>query len=247
MVTASVMRRPAENSDLMPSRCSMVAIWGPPPCPTTGLIAVCSKSTISRANALARSSAPMAWPPYLMTMVSSSYCCICGSASDRMRAWSSGLICCESVMKRLSSFPVLAGFYLIGGQGAKCHLPLVHSSEMPGVPRMLRSAPLLRRGALLIRGPSRGEDGSRLCGAAQGRCTASGTRETGRASASHRPCRGHGQHQPARDEQCTAGRRGQRKQAVAGILAQGQIAGEQGGGDDEAVGGRNPDPGVDDA
>jgi hypothetical protein len=36
----------------------------------------------------------------------------------------------------------------------------------PGVPRMLRSAPRLRRGALLIRGPSSNEDGSRLCGAA---------------------------------------------------------------------------------
>ena len=31
----------------------MVAICGPPPCTTTGLIAVCSSSTMSRANALA--------------------------------------------------------------------------------------------------------------------------------------------------------------------------------------------------
>jgi len=31
---------------------------------------------------------------------------------------------------------------------------------------MLRSAPLLRRGALLVRGPSFRTDGARLCGAA---------------------------------------------------------------------------------
>src|SRR5438094_240482 len=86
----------------MPSRCSMVAICGPPPCTTTGLMAVCSNRTISRANAFATSSAPMAWPPYLMTMVSSSYRCMCGSASDRMWAWSSGLISGASVMKRVS-------------------------------------------------------------------------------------------------------------------------------------------------
>ncbi len=53
MVAASVMRRPAANSDWMPSRFSMVAICGPPPCTTTGLMAVCSSSTMSRANALA--------------------------------------------------------------------------------------------------------------------------------------------------------------------------------------------------
>src|SRR5580698_3766552 len=39
---------------------------------------------------------------------------------------------------------------------------------MPCVPRMLRNTPLLRRGALLIRGPYvvGGRPGSRLCGAA---------------------------------------------------------------------------------
>jgi hypothetical protein len=42
---------------------------------------------------------------------------------------------------------------------------------------MLRSAPRLRRDALLIRGPSCfAACGSRLCGAPQRRCTASGTR-----------------------------------------------------------------------
>src|SRR6266481_2874132 len=55
MVAASVMRRPAANSDWMPSRFSMVAICGPPPCTTTGLMAVCSSRTMSRANALAMS------------------------------------------------------------------------------------------------------------------------------------------------------------------------------------------------
>src|SRR6266436_5360380 len=44
---------------------------------------------------------------------------------------------------------------------------------------MLRSAPLLRRGALLIRGPRLHLHGSRLCGApSKRRCTASGTRWT---------------------------------------------------------------------
>ena len=33
---------------------------------------------------------------------------------------------------------------------------------------------------------------------------------------------------------------------MAGIVAQRQVAGEQGGGDDEAAGGQNPDPGMDD-
>lgn len=50
MVAASVMRRPEANSDLMPSRLSIAAICGPPPCTTTGLIAVCSSSTMSLAN-----------------------------------------------------------------------------------------------------------------------------------------------------------------------------------------------------
>jgi hypothetical protein len=56
----------------MPSRFSIAAICGPPPCTTTGLIAVCSSSTMSRANSRAASSSPMAWPPYLITTVSSS-------------------------------------------------------------------------------------------------------------------------------------------------------------------------------
>jgi len=36
----------------------------PPPCTTTGLMAVCSIRTMSRAKLLAMSSSPMAWPPY---------------------------------------------------------------------------------------------------------------------------------------------------------------------------------------
>ena len=66
----------------------MSPICGPPPCTTTGLIAVCSISTMSRANDLAPASSPIAWPPYFTTTISSSYCCMCGSASDKMRAWS---------------------------------------------------------------------------------------------------------------------------------------------------------------
>jgi hypothetical protein len=38
----------------------------------------------------------------LMTIVSSSYCCMWGSASDRMRAWSRALMMGASVMKRIS-------------------------------------------------------------------------------------------------------------------------------------------------
>ena len=72
MVAASVMRRPPANSDLMPSRLSISPICGPPPCTTTGLMAVCSISTMSRAKLRARSSSPMAWPPYFTTTISSS-------------------------------------------------------------------------------------------------------------------------------------------------------------------------------
>jgi len=71
-VCASVMRRPPANCDCTPAFFSIASICGPPPCTTTGLIAVCSRSTMSRANERATSSSPMAWPPYLMTIVSSS-------------------------------------------------------------------------------------------------------------------------------------------------------------------------------
>src|SRR6516164_814116 len=54
IVAASVMRRPPANSDLMPSRLSISPICGPPPCTTTGLMAVCSISTMSRAKSFAR-------------------------------------------------------------------------------------------------------------------------------------------------------------------------------------------------
>src|SRR5262249_15065773 len=185
MVAASVIRRPAANSDWMLSRLSMVAICGPPPCTTTGLIAVCSSSTMSRANAFAVSSAPMAWPPYLMTMVSSSYCCICGSASDRMRAWSSGLM---SVMERVSVAGGRVGRFLSDCRG--------------------------ERKALLI---------------------------------PPRPDRREREQQPAHDQQRAAGRRGEGKQAVAGILPQGEIAREQDARDDEAEAGGESQPCVDQA
>jgi hypothetical protein len=44
---------------------------------------------------------------------------MCGSASDRMRAWSRALIKGASVMKRVSLPAGWGGFYLIGGQRAK--------------------------------------------------------------------------------------------------------------------------------
>src|SRR6516225_10421392 len=90
IVAASVMRRPPANRDSMPNLLSMPPICGPPPCTTTGLMAVCSISTMSRAKLFAISSSPMAWPPYFTTTISSSYCCMCGSASERTRAISWG-------------------------------------------------------------------------------------------------------------------------------------------------------------
>jgi hypothetical protein len=54
----------------------------------------------------------------------------------------------------------------VGGHFGCCAVQM-QSVALGFVPRMLRSAPLLRRGALLIRGPSGTikRDGSRLCGA----------------------------------------------------------------------------------
>ena len=85
----------------------MSPICGPPPCTTTGLIAVCSISTMSRAKLCAIASLPIAWPPYFTTTISSSYCCMCGSASIRMRAWSCGAT--VIVRSRVVCGPLLAG------------------------------------------------------------------------------------------------------------------------------------------
>ena len=71
-VLASVMRSPAAYCDCTPTFLSIASICGPPPCTTIGLMAVCSSSTMSRAKSRARCSSPMAWPPYLTTMISSS-------------------------------------------------------------------------------------------------------------------------------------------------------------------------------
>ena len=49
-VAASVTRRPPANCDCTPAFLSIASICGPPPCTTTGLIAVCSSSTMSRAK-----------------------------------------------------------------------------------------------------------------------------------------------------------------------------------------------------
>ena len=71
-VLASVTRSPPSNFDSMPIFASMAAICGPPPCTTMGFTPDCFSSAMSRAKALPSSILPMAWPPYLMTMVSSS-------------------------------------------------------------------------------------------------------------------------------------------------------------------------------
>ena len=49
-VALSVMRRPSEKRDLMPSFSSIEPICGPPPWTTTGLTPDCSSSTMSRAK-----------------------------------------------------------------------------------------------------------------------------------------------------------------------------------------------------
>ena len=66
-VRLSVTRSPPRNSDLMPSWSSIWPICGPPPCTTTGFTPDVSSSVMSRANALASSGSPMAWPPYFTT------------------------------------------------------------------------------------------------------------------------------------------------------------------------------------
>ncbi len=71
-VALSVMRRPAANSDLMPSLASMAPICGPPPCTTTGFTPDCSSRTMSCAKSRATCSSPMAWPPYFTTTMASS-------------------------------------------------------------------------------------------------------------------------------------------------------------------------------
>jgi len=62
----------------------MVAILRSAACTTTGLMAVCSRRTMSRANAWRGLQRPC-MAPYLMTMVSRHTAAMCGSASDRMR------------------------------------------------------------------------------------------------------------------------------------------------------------------
>src|ERR1700682_2056897 len=85
-----------------------------------------------------------------------------------------------------------------------------------------------------------------LCGAARERCTASGTRFSA-ASTPPRPCRGEREHQPADDQKRAAGWCCHRKQAVAGILPQRQVAGEQGDRDDKAESGGDAYSDMDDA
>ncbi len=50
IVARSVIRKPFENCDSMPSFLSMAPICGPPPCTTTGLTPDCSSRTMSRAK-----------------------------------------------------------------------------------------------------------------------------------------------------------------------------------------------------
>jgi hypothetical protein len=97
MVALSVTLRPSTKSDFTCSFSSMRLICGPPPCTTIGLMPHCFNSTISLAKRLARLGSTMAWPPYLTTTASSSYRCMNGSASDRMRAVSAIETCSASL------------------------------------------------------------------------------------------------------------------------------------------------------
>ena len=73
MVSASVTRRPSMKVLLIFIRSSRRPICGPPPCTTIGLMPTRFKSTTSRANCIARSGSPIAWPPYFTTKVLPEY------------------------------------------------------------------------------------------------------------------------------------------------------------------------------
>ncbi len=68
-IAASVTRRPSTKVDWIASRFSIALICGPPPCTTTGLMPTCFSSAMSAPNSAARSSSPIAWPPYFTTTV----------------------------------------------------------------------------------------------------------------------------------------------------------------------------------
>ena len=72
IVGLSVIRKPFENCDEMPSFFNIAPICGPPPCTTTGFTPDCSSSTMSRAKLRPTLSSPMAWPPYFTTTMASS-------------------------------------------------------------------------------------------------------------------------------------------------------------------------------
>ena len=69
IVWPSVTRKPSTVRVSMPSRFSIWAICGPPPCTTIGLMPTCFNRTTSRAKESPDMPSAMAWPPYLTTKV----------------------------------------------------------------------------------------------------------------------------------------------------------------------------------
>src|SRR5882672_4105936 len=113
-------------------------------------------------------------------------------------------------MKRVSWSAGWGGFYLIGRRGAKLRCRF-------GSPDGAKRNP--------GRQPATGFPGLR---------SASSGLPVIAFSTPRRPCRRYREQQPADDQECAAGWRGKRKQTVAGILPQRQVAGEQRRGDDKA-------------
>src|SRR5258706_4566238 len=134
MVSASVILMPWTNSPFLPSRVSTLSICGPPPCTTTGFMPTSFNSTTSRAKLAFSSSSVIALPPNFTTMVLPWKRWMCGSASARIRAFSSA---CGLWLK--GGF-ICAAFYKHKGAGVVGRLP-----------RMLRKKNLLDRNLLALR------------------------------------------------------------------------------------------------
>ena len=94
MASGVVTRSPPLNSDSMPSRSSIVEIWGPPPCTTTGRKPANRRNAMSSAKARLRVSSVIALPPYFTTTIFWWYAFSHGSAAASVRAlaWSGLLV-----------------------------------------------------------------------------------------------------------------------------------------------------------
>ena len=93
----SVLARLGKKGEFVQGmRVSAISICGPPPCTTTGFMPTSFSSTTSRAKPSFSFSSVMALPPYLMTIVLPWKRWMYGSASAKMRAFSTacGLWAC---------------------------------------------------------------------------------------------------------------------------------------------------------